>query len=238
MRESLQRLAEYERIFGSDGYALALKAKLARGPVEVETRPAGLKHPFWMRLKTSDMPTLQKILRDQEYRFDGNPKVIIDAGANIGVASVFFAATFPHARIISIEPEPGNFALLEKNTRAYPNITAIRAAVWKKNGEVALTDPQQGPWAYRVGDGQGTESLTIDEIMSRFSLTTIDLLKLDIEGAEKELFESPGPWLGKVNAIMIELHDLIRVGCSRSFYLATRDFKHEERRGETVLLTR
>src|SRR5688572_6336531 len=111
----LQRFGEYQRLFGQAGIGLALRARLASGPVEVETHPIGLKHPLWLRLKTSDLPTLQKVWRDEEYRFDGDPKFIVDAGANIGIASIYFATKFPNARVIAIEPEPENFTLLEKN---------------------------------------------------------------------------------------------------------------------------
>lgn len=241
----LQRFGEYKRLFGSAGIPLALRACFSSSPTEVETHPTGFKHPLYLRLKTSDLPTLQKIWRDQEYAISlkQEPTFIIDAGANIGIASIFFATKFPNAKIVAIEPEPGNFALLEKNTRPYPNITAIHAALWKENGEVSLFDPGQGPWAFQTrADGANTigrvPSITVDELLGRFSASTVDILKMDIEGAEKEIFENASAWISKVGVIMVELHDRFRAGCSRAFYLAAQGFEHEEHRGETVFLAR
>mgnify|MGYP000361339186 CR=1 FL=1 len=56
-----------------------------------------------------------------------------------------------------------------------------------------------------------------------------DLLKIDIEGAEKELFsENTDYWLGKVNMIIIELHDWMRKDCSKNFYSAIKKYKYKK----------
>lgn len=240
-----QRFGEYQRLFGPAGIGLALRARTTAVPLEVETRPIGFQHPLHLRLKTSDLPTLQKIWRDEEYAIALNtePKFIIDGGANIGIAAIYFATKFPNAKVIAIEPEPSNFALLEKNTKPYPNITAIRAALWKENGEVPLVDPGQGQWSFQTrSDGPNeigkVPALTVDEVMRSFGASTIDVLKLDVEGAEKEIFEHASAWIGKVGVIMVETHDRFRVGCNRALYSATQDFRYEEHRGETVILAR
>lgn len=63
------------------------------------------------------------------------------------------------------------------------------------------------------------------------------ILKMDIEGAEKEVFSNHPVWMSKIGMIVIELHDKIKVGCNRAFYLATDDFvKSEFRNGENVFL--
>jgi len=241
----LQRFGDYRKIFGAAGISLAIKARLSSGPIEVQTHPIGFDHPLHLRLKTSDLPTLQKIWRDHEYAvlLKHEPKFIIDAGANIGIASIYFTKNFPGAKIIAIEPEPANFALLKKNSQPYPNIIPICAALWKENGEVPLFDPGQGPWSFQTRtEGANAvgrvPAITVDELVRKFSATSIDILKLDIEGAEKEIFENVSPWIDKAGVIMIELHDRLRPGCSRAFYLAAQAFDHEEHRGETVILAR
>jgi FkbM family methyltransferase len=241
----LQRFGEYRKLFGPAGIGLALRARASSRPIEVETRPIGFDHPLHLRLKTSDLPTLQKVWLYQEYAISlkNEPSFIIDAGANIGVASIYFATKFPKAKIVAIEPEPGNFALLEKNIRPYSNITAIRAALWNETGEVSLFDPGLGAWAFQTRT-EGAKSIgraptvTIDELLRKFGTESVDILKMDIEGAEKEVFQNSSVWIGKVGVIMIELHDRFRPGCSRAFYLATGGFDQEQHRGETVILAR
>jgi FkbM family methyltransferase len=241
----LKRFVEYRKLFGPAGISLALRARFSSKPIEVETRPIGFEHPLHLRLKTSDLPTLQKVWRYQEYAIalKTEPKFIFDAGANIGVAAIYFATKFPKAKIAAIEPEPENFALLEKNTKPYPNIMPLRAALWRENGEVCLFDPGNGPWAFQTradttnAIGRAV-AVTIDELMHKLGVQFIDILKMDIEGAEKEVFETASPWIDKVGAIMIELHDRFRPGCSRAFYLATQQFDYEKHRGETVILAR
>jgi len=80
--------------------------------------------------------------------------------------------------------------------------------------------------------------VTIPGLMSQYGLTRIDLLKLDIEGAEKELFAAASDWIDKVDAIAIELHDRFKRGCSQAFYNATASFPYEVHKGELVFLFR
>jgi hypothetical protein len=81
-------------------------------------------------------------------------------------------------------------------------------------------------------------AVTLTDVMRDHGLEKIDLLKLDIEGCEKEIFENSDPWIENVQAICLELHDRFKAGCSRAFYKAVDDFPIELRRGEDVLVTR
>ena len=73
------------------------------------------------------------------------PRVVVDAGANIGLSTVFFANKFPQAKIVAIEPEPSNFAMLRDNVAPYPNVTPVQAALWKED---------RGARPVRYGEGQ------------------------------------------------------------------------------------
>jgi len=64
------------------------------------------------------------------------PDVIVDAGANIGLASICFANKYANATIIAVEPEQSNFELLEENVAPYPNIVPVQAALWYEDSEV------------------------------------------------------------------------------------------------------
>jgi hypothetical protein len=74
--------------------------------------------------------------------------------------------------------------------------------------------------------------------MEQCGIDYVDLLKVDIEGAEKEVFESSSRWIDRVGAIAIELHDQLKSGCSSAFRDATRDFSYESRKGETIFVAR
>lgn len=161
------------------------------------------------------------------------------------MASVFFANKYPQAQIIAIEPEAANYELLRKNTAPYPNVTCIEAALWKTDTMLVLADPGGGNWSFQTFESskpgkarrrQTVEGITVGTLMTRFGIDRVDFLKVDIEGAEKEVFEGTPSWVNNVGLIAVELHDWARIGCSRSVYLATKDFQWEFRRGETVYL--
>jgi FkbM family methyltransferase len=186
-----------------------------------------------------DMPLFGNILVDHEYDFDVPfpVRTIIDAGANIGLASVYFANTFPTARIIAIEPEVGNFRMLVRNTQAYPNVTPIQMALWKSDGQlsVGLPDPPtgaSGEWSFVVsnsGSGQTVEALTLETITRRFAISFVDILKIDIEGPEKEVFEACD-WANSVGFVMIETHDRFRDGCGAAVDSALVGFSRSAKR--------
>ena len=66
----------------------------------------------------------------------------------------------------------------------------------------------------------------------------IDILKIDIEGAEKEVFSDTSAWIEKVDSIIIELHERMKPGCISSFYAGSRGFNKEWRQGENIYLSR
>jgi FkbM family methyltransferase len=79
----------------------------------------------------------------------GRKPLIVDAGANIGAASIFFAAKMPSARIVAIEPDRENFQLLYRNVEGL-GVETVNAAVSATSGRARVVDPDRGPWAYRT----------------------------------------------------------------------------------------
>jgi FkbM family methyltransferase len=249
MRYALKQLALYWRLFGRRGLWLAFKARLSRRPFEIEIRVAGIAHPLRVRLKTSDLPAYQGVFINREYDLPlrMSPTTIIDAGANVGFASIFFANKYPHARVIAIEPEASNFELLKRNVEPYPNITPLRAALWKDDVIIDLVDPGIGHWGFqatklawtdqktRLGTVQG---VTVERIMRDYALDYVDILKMDIEGAERDVLENPSPWIDNVGVVIAELHDRYGIGCCRNFYRATQGFDVELQKGELVFMLR
>jgi FkbM family methyltransferase len=243
----VEGVQSHYRLFGPYGVYLVAKARLSRKPLQVSVAAAGVKHPIHLRLRTTDVSVFEEILLQSEYEFDSNrqPAVIVDAGANIGMTSVYFANRYPTARIFSIEPEAGNFAMLEKNAAPYLNIVPIQSALWKATGMVSLSDPGSGSWGFQTGELSNSEAgappvraITIDALMCQFDLDFIDVLKVDIEGSEKEVFESCTSWIDRVGILIVELHDRWKSGCSRSVYSAAKDFPIEWTRGETTFFFR
>lgn len=207
----------------------------------------GTEIPLTLRLGTSDINVFQEVFANLEYGwiFNASPKVIVDVGGYTGLSTAFFAHTYPDAMIIAVEPDAQNFELLMLNTTQFPNVHCMHAAVWKESGTISVTDPGLGAWGLQVMELSDTtpasdaiRAVTIDEIRHEFNLDRIDLLKVDVEGSEKEIFASADSWLPFVDVICIELHDRFKSGCSRSFFRAVEDFPIELRRNEDVLVAR
>jgi len=201
-----------------------------------EINYTGIPHPIWLRAGTSDERVFRDVLLERGYDFDipGNPEFILDCGANIGLASIFFMSRFPSAHIVAVEPEDSNFRLLEHNlSYYYPRAECLRNAIWNCNTELSVKNLRSaGKWAFVVGKRESMEegdltSITIADIMKKYNRDSIDILKVDIEGAELELFSSNYEyWLPKTKAIMIETHDQIRKGCSQSLFRAIANFDY------------
>ena len=189
-----------------------------------------LRHPLSLRKGTSDIATFKQIFVDQEYEisYGFTPKVIIDAGANIGLAACFLINKFPKSTIVSIEPELNNFEQLSKNVQHYEHVHPLKMALSNVEEKLDVIDNNQGNWGFittNKDDGlsqkvvDSIDSITVSGIMAKYNLQHIDILKVDIEGYEKELFESNyEEWIPKTRCIIIELHDRFKKGCSTSLF--------------------
>jgi len=205
-----------------------------------------IKHPIYLRNNTSDIDTFYQIFDDREYevKFDFEPKVIVDCGANVGLTSVYLKNRYPDATIIAVEPERGNYEQLVKNTAAYPDIHCLHAGIWNKTAYLKIKDVGLGNWGFITEEvdqeGEDTvKAISINKIMEQFGLDKIDVLKIDIESSEKELFEKNYElWVPRVNVIIMELHDKMKKGCSMSFFKAMQNYKYSMQiTGESVMCT-
>src|SRR5271166_1471460 len=120
-------LTWYYASFGLRGVLAISAYRLFGLPKEIAAHPPGIRTPVHLRLKTSDESTYAQTLLWGQYAFDlpFSPKVIVDAGANIGMASIYFAHKYPEAKIIAIEAEGSNFDMLTRNIRPYPAIIPV-----------------------------------------------------------------------------------------------------------------
>jgi len=234
-------------ILGFRGLFFAIKERLGGETSLIRMSEKDAKFPFFLRYQSTDLETYQQIFLDHEYDFHAGqePKIILDAGANIGLASIFLANKYPSAKIISLEPELENFRMLKINTEKYENIFPICGALWNKNTKINLLDPGFGSWGFitkeiddRSQIKHTTQAYTVDSIMDIYELEKIDILKIDIEGSEKEVFDGCQSWIDKVETIIVELHEHLKPGCNRSFYCNTTGFHYEWRKGENVFLSK
>ena len=203
--------------------------------------------PLTVRIGTSDISVFHHVFLEEEYNLDFlnlKPKLILDVGANVGYTSIFFAQTYPEAHIIAVEPEESNFQTLTGNTKPYPNIVPVRAAIWHKKGRLQITNPNAEKWAFQLSEtGEETPSVTVDaltigDLLAMSGENTIGILKLDIEGAEIELCSSNYEgWLEKTRVLIIELHDRFRTGCSEALNSAVSSYNFQRtERGEHTIL--
>ena len=231
-----KRVLRYVSHFGLGGGLQA--ARLHCRPASlVRVRLPGLAHPLWARPNTADVVTFEEVFVAREYELpfaDFHPGHILDLGANIGYASVYFAARWPQARILAVEPSRKNLALLTRNTRPWHRITALQAAVWTRSARLQIANPDDAANAYRMietagPDGDGIQAYTIGHFMTRLGGGPIDLLKMDVEGAEAEILRHGADWLDRIRVLMIELHDRIVPGCAEALCRALQGRRfHQE----------
>lgn len=153
----------------------------------------------------------------------GKTPLVIDCGANSGMATLYFKETFPLTHIVSVEPDPSNMRLAKINSKGYENITYIFGGVGNDLCRAELVDPGQGNWSQRVELKQsgGVEIFSLNSIVERFPDDSFEpfIIKIDIEGFEHNLFEKNTDWVDKFPLLIIELHDwmLPKLASSRNF---------------------
>ena len=200
-----------------------------------------------IRRGTSDHYVFRDIFLFGEFKLPVviDPELIIDAGAYTGLSALYYSKTYPNAKIIAVEPESSNFKVLNQNTVDNSNIECIQAGLWSENALLKIADVKKEKWAFtleRVKEGEEYDirSITVSKLLEDSDFDRIDILKIDIEGAEKELFSTNSKkWLNKVNIIVLELHDRMRKGCSEAVYNAIdKSIWREWSKGEKVVFVR
>ena len=168
-----------------------------------------LEHPIDLRPGTLDISTvLDTVVREEygAYLPDEDPLTMIDAGAFIGDTSAYFLSRFPDLRIWALEPNPDNFTMARCNLTPYgdraqvlPFALAAREGVARFSGD--------GPGGSMTARGQEVRTTTIPALLTQIPGGHVDILKVDIEGAETEVFDGdPERWLPRIGLIIIELH--------------------------------
>lgn len=154
----------------------------------------------------------RSIVLDEAYAFplrEGRRPVIVDGGANVGLACRWWLSQWPEATIVALEPDPRIFDLLSANLAgAGPAVDLRRCALAGRQGTASFA--QIGADAGRLADDDdvaaqlSVETLTLSSLLAEHE--RIDLVKLDIEGAEVEVLHEAEPLLGRVDRLFVEYH--------------------------------
>lgn len=192
------------------------------------------KRPFFFRKKSTDEQVIKEVLVDKQYDLNrlvrtadligllqrceakGRRPLIVDAGANIGASVIhFFAQLMPVTRpvIVAVEPHAGNFELLTRNVEGL-EVHAIHGAVAAEPGKMRVIDPGSGHWGYQTepatvaDDANAVRCVTIDQIFGEHAPRAFPfIVKVDIEGAEKNLFSANTDWIRRTPLLIVETHD-------------------------------
>lgn len=205
-----------------------------------------------LRPGSSDPFVFHQVFVDREYDSPNLPAragTIVDLGANIGLASLFLAARYPAARILAVEPDADNFTLLATNLAPFgERVTPLLAAAWPQDGHITLLQEDGagaplGSWGVQVADRPGGAIVpchNVATLLDRADFDRIDILKVDIEGAELEVFaQDSARWLSRVDLIAIETHDRFRAGSEAAVRTALAPlFDELPPRGENLFFRR
>ena len=138
-------------------------------------------------------------------------KLIVDLGAYIGLVSYYFATKYPDALVIAFEPDHESYERACVNCSENPNssnITIYNLALWPRPARLSLIRCER-TWATSATEATGkwqVTGITMNQVVAVCD-QTIDILKIDIEGAQKYLFAENVEWLNSVRNLCIELHD-------------------------------
>jgi FkbM family methyltransferase len=210
---TFQREIEFVRLVGLF-QAVRFVAGRLRGAQDVELRVSGIGTPLFCRTSGADRWTLSHVFARRHFESVSQlpPQLIVDAGANVGYASVYFANRHPDTQIIAIEPDADNCAQFRKNCAAYPNVRLMEGALWSSSADLIIENPTARSQAFRVMEApaptnDSIKGFTVTDILALSGEQQIDLLKMDIEGSEEQLFSSNfSNWAGRVQRMLIEAH--------------------------------
>lgn len=196
------------------------------GEAEVQVGPYGRVR---YRRGDTDLTTLRQVFLNQEYAFPemvrervaaryaallaaGRTPVIVDAGANIGGATIWFKHHFPRAAIVAVEPAPGNADVLRRNTARLDGVTVLEAAIGSEAGFAAVQE-NEGSWAFRTTRStEGQAIVTVAQAAAGVPGGALFIVKVDIEGFESDLFAGNLGWLDEAYAVFVEPHDWMLPG--------------------------
>lgn len=165
--------------------------------------------PFHVADSASFISTFRQIFEEQIYRFSSRDEqpYILDCGANIGLSLVYFKQLYPRSTIVAFEPDKAIFDILTKNIRnfAFDDVELVNCAVWNCATNLDFTSDGADGGRLSVASDKPdhlVKSVRLKDYLNR----KIDLLKLDIEGAETVVLSDCAEQLNNVDTLFVEYH--------------------------------
>lgn len=178
--------------------------RLMHTSTQVGDRNFHITDPFWF------LHCYEELCVGEIYRFQSKnaSPLILDCGANVGLSVIYFKHLYPGARILAFEPDPTVFKALVKNVASFElqDVTLYQKAVWDR--ETTVMFDSDGSVGGRISDERFTNnSIEVSTVRLRDWLETpIDMLKIDIEGAEYEVLMDCRDRLMDIDYLFIEYH--------------------------------
>lgn len=200
----------------------------------IRVRVRKWKRSVWLRPATTDLQVFQKVVIDAEYAPPETLQAagILDAGAYIGLSTLYLHHLFPDADILAIEPDPQNYQLLEKNTRGVNGIRLLNGALWSGSASCVFQADLSQPWASRVvtdpsESGSQIRCIALNEVEGILG-KPVEFIKMDIEGAEAAAFLEVSDRLAEtLKAMVIEFHERFFPGSSESVIAFASRHSHQ-----------
>jgi FkbM family methyltransferase len=231
----LKKMPKYIKLLGYSQYLMLLKNRILKSNKILKLNLNGYPFPVFMRVNSSDYDTFIQIFIDEEYNLDYKfkPSVIIDAGANCGYSVLYFKYLFPDVKIIAIEPETSNVNMIKKNIKHLKDIHIEKAGLWSTNSYLKIVNETANNWSFRVDEVEKSNSdlrgISVDYLLSKYEIETIDIFKIDIEGSELELFKkNSDSWLKLVKFGFLELHERYAKGVTKLVNLKLDEHKFKK----------
>lgn len=179
-----------------------------QAPVQVSFK--NLLYPINVRPGTDDVRTIiDNIVREEWGNFtpDREPALMIDGGAYIGDSSAYFLSRFPGLKVVALEPDPRTFDTLVTNLRPYGDrVRTLNCGLYAHEGTVRFSEGETGSTIHDAGETEIAVT-TLSSLLDNEQISKIDILKLDIEGAEESIFRAePERWLERTDWLIIEFH--------------------------------
>lgn len=184
--------------------------RLNLGPVRVHVRLGSRSYKVALRTRT-ELDILAEIGLDDEYRpADSIPaRTIVDLGASVGLATLRLLSTHPDARVVAVEADPGLIQRLRENVSGLP-VAVVHAAIAADSGERQFYRSDMDSWGNSLENTSSRQSpvtvptIALGELLDAHDIDRVDLLKLDVEGAEWELLDGIDD--PRIAAIVGEVH--------------------------------
>jgi FkbM family methyltransferase len=164
----------------------------------------------------------------------GATPLIIDCGGNIGLSAVWYATNFPKATIVVVEPDSENLKILRLNVAPFESrVLVVEGGVWSHPTRLRIINPTSGSAAFRVEecssiDDTGVRAYSVEELCKIGGNDRPIIVKLDVEGSQKQIFARNTSWIDRTGMIGLELDDWLLPwsGTSRPFFqaLSVREF--------------